>query len=308
MEPLLGGSIGHRASLEGGRTAADIAMSAAETAAAEAAADDPEQRAPFFARVPWAKVGHCQGCIFKHIQLLEEKAYAGAREQAVHTVVAHLSASATEVAQQEACGLYRWRRWWRCGRRSLCCSLPRRGAAAAAWALRPPRRRRRSCWPPLQLHMWCFRCACGHGRAQRPCAKVDRTHQDLDVSQGAWEDRVSSCTSRKLLQSCRCWQRCGQHWFMALVCMALQSMRAAHSPTNVDPQLQKLMAPSDGGVGASTNSKSSLNALTAVAAAVTAAGFVAGKHSSPCQRLMTRSADTDPNIQRQSWQPAAGHT
>lgn len=60
---------------------------------------------------------------------------------------------------------------------------------------------------------------------------------------------------------------------------ALQSMRAAHSPTGVDPQLRKLMAPSDGGVGPSTNSKSSLNALTAVAAAVTAAGFVAGKHN-----------------------------
>jgi hypothetical protein len=57
MEPLLGGSIGHRASLEGGRTAADIAMSAAEAAAAEAAADDPGKAAPFHARVPWAKVG-----------------------------------------------------------------------------------------------------------------------------------------------------------------------------------------------------------------------------------------------------------
>jgi hypothetical protein len=57
MEPLLGGSIGHRASLEGGRTAADIAMNAAEAAAAEAAADDNTEQAPFLARVPWAKVG-----------------------------------------------------------------------------------------------------------------------------------------------------------------------------------------------------------------------------------------------------------
>jgi hypothetical protein len=63
MEPLLGGSIGHRASLEGGRTAADIAMSAAEAAAAEAAADDPGKSAPFLARVPWAKVGDRRGLI-----------------------------------------------------------------------------------------------------------------------------------------------------------------------------------------------------------------------------------------------------
>lgn len=70
MEPLLGGSIGHRASLEGGRTAADIAMSAAEAAAAEAAADDPG-KAPFLARVPWAKVGRQRGLVVPPVSVLQ---------------------------------------------------------------------------------------------------------------------------------------------------------------------------------------------------------------------------------------------
>ena len=56
QEPLLGGSIGHRASLEGGRTAADIAMSAAEAAAAQTAEVGETGHASLVARVPWAKV------------------------------------------------------------------------------------------------------------------------------------------------------------------------------------------------------------------------------------------------------------
>lgn len=54
----MGGSIGHRASLEGGRTAADAAMRAAEAAVPAAAAEPETMPAPFVKRVPWGKASH----------------------------------------------------------------------------------------------------------------------------------------------------------------------------------------------------------------------------------------------------------
>ena len=83
-------------------------------------------------------------------------------------------------------------------------------------------------------------------------------------------------------------------------------MRSAHSPTTVDPQLQKLMTPSDAGAG--SGSRSSLNALSAVAAAVTAAGFVAGKHDDTHASCSDLCKHTKPSSRRQGFAPpAAGH-
>lgn len=74
--------------------------------------------------------------------------------------------------------------------------------------------------------------------------------------------------------------------------MLAQSIKEVRDPGSVDSQLQKLMAVPTGSGSIASTSRSDSNALVSVAAAVAAAGFVAGEHE--CRHagaLQTQSYD-----------------